>query len=312
MPQHFVLVGAGQAAAQTATSLRQRGFDGDITMFGDESYLPYQRPPLSKKFLSGDLEEARLYIKPDRFYADKGVEVRSNTRVVAIDRSKRQITTQSGEAVSYDRLLLATGSRVRELPTPGAELGGIFYLRTMDDVLRIRPYFESGKRLVVVGGGYIGLEVAAVARAAGLDVVVLEALDRVLARVVAPQVSEFYARFHRDAGVDVRTNVTVTEFRGDREVRAVITESGDQVDCDLVVIGIGILPETELAEQGRFGLRQRNSRRRNGIYPPTPTLWQRGTVQTTQAGSTATAFDLSRLPTRSSRGKRLPTAYWGK
>jgi 3-phenylpropionate/trans-cinnamate dioxygenase ferredoxin reductase subunit len=249
MAETIVIAGAGHAAGQTVVSLRQLGFDGPIVVVGEEAYPPYQRPPLSKKFLAGELELPRLFLRPERFYAEHGVELRRSTRVEAIDRAGRQVRLDSGEILNYGRLVLATGSRVRRLQVPGQDLRGIHYLRTVDDVRGIQSGFRAGARLIVIGAGYIGMEVAAVAVKAGLRVTVLEVADRVMARVVAPPVSEFYAQEHRKAGVDLRLGVSPpVRFEGNEAVSAVACEDGGVLPADLAVVGIGVVPATELAE----------------------------------------------------------------
>ena len=251
MPNHvenIVIIGAGQAGAQAAVSLRQKGFSGAITLVGDEGYQPYQRPPLSKKFLAGELPAERLALKAPNFYVDKQIELLTGRRAVAIERSRRRVILDDQQILPYDKLLLALGSRVREIPVAGARLSGVHYLRTIDDVTGIQTNFSSGQRLVIVGGGYIGLEVAAVAKQQGLDVIVVEAMQRVMARVVAPEVSQFYARLHREAGVEILCDTGVTAFEGDNRVEHVVTADGTRIPCDLVVVGIGIVPETTLAE----------------------------------------------------------------
>jgi len=249
MPETIVIAGAGHAAGQAAVSLRQGGFPGRIIMFGEEPYLPYQRPPLSKKFLAGELEIQRLYIRQERFYAEHDVEVRLATRVEEIERAQQSVLLSDGSRLSYDRLLLATGSRVRKLDIAGAELKGVHYLRTIDDVRGIQTGFKPGARLIVIGAGYIGLEVAAVAVTQGLNVTVLEVADRVMNRVVAPEVSEFFARVHREEGVDIRCNRDPGGILvGDDAVTAVRSPDGEELPADLVVIGVGILPAVDIAE----------------------------------------------------------------
>ena len=245
---NIVIIGAGQAGAQACVSLRQQGFDGAITIVGDENHPPYQRPPLSKKFLAGELPAKRLTLKAPNYYADKNIELITGRRAVSIERGRSRVRLDNEQVLPYSRLLLASGSRVREIPAPGASLPGINYLRTIVDVEAIQKNFRAGRRLVVVGGGYIGLEVAAIAKQQGLDVVVIEAMERVLARVVAPEVSQFYARVHREAGVEIQCGLGVTAFEGDEHVTQVVTSDGRRFPCDLVVVGIGIVPETTLAE----------------------------------------------------------------
>lgn len=248
MPETVVIAGAGQAAAQAIVTLRHGGFDGDIVLVGEEPYLPYQRPPLSKKFLAGELEQERLFLRHEHFYAEHRIGLRLGTRVEAIDR-KAATARIGGRDVRYDRLILATGSHVRRLPVPGDDLPGVQYLRTLDDVRGIRTRLRPGARMVVVGAGYIGLEVAAVAVTAGLDVTVVEIADRVMMRVVSPPISSFYLNAHREAGVRFRLETGVKEFRRAGDGVEVVCTNGGSLPADIVVIGIGILPTTALAEQ---------------------------------------------------------------
>ena len=187
MSKRLVIAGAGHAAGQVVTSLHQHEFDGEIVLVGDEPFLPYQRPPLSKKFLAGEMSAERLYVKPAALYEEAGVELHLETKIEAIDRESRSLSTASGQTIAYDTLILALGSHVRRLPVDGVDLPGVHYLRTIADVEGMRECFDKGKRLVVIGAGYIGLEVAAVARQSGLDVTVIEREDRVMSRAVSPR-----------------------------------------------------------------------------------------------------------------------------
>ena len=247
MTSTIAIVGAGHAAGQAIVSLRQYGHTGPIVLIGEEPYLPYQRPPLSKKFLAGELELERLYVKPPQFYVDKDVDVRLGARVAAIEVETRQLRLADGSLVAWDQLLLTLGSRVREMRVPGVDLPGVHYLRTIDDVHAIQPAFVPDRKLVVVGGGYIGLEVAAIARSHGLDVTVVEMADRLLARVVCPEISAHYRALHEGAGVRLLLNTAVSGFAGNGHVNRVITSSGE-LEADLVIIGIGIVPVTDIAE----------------------------------------------------------------
>ena len=243
----IIIVGGGHAAGQAAASLRQEGFEGQITVIGDEPHIPYQRPPLSKQYLAGEQGLDRVYLRPDKFYADKGVAVQSGVRVEAIDCAARTVTTSEGQALAYDGLLLATGSLVRRLNLPGGELDGVHYLRTIADANAIKADMAPGKTAVVVGGGYIGLEVAAVCVAAGLEVHVLEMEQRVLQRVTTPAMSAFYRGLHEGRGVQIHTSAQVTGFLGDSRVTAV--QCGERsFPADLAVVGIGVLPAAALAE----------------------------------------------------------------
>ena len=228
-------------------SLKQHGFSGQIVLVGEEAYLPYQRPPLSKKFLSGELSAERLHIKPQSFYDDAQIDARLKTRVAEINRGAKTIVTESGETFAYDTLILATGSRVRRLAIEGDNLKGVHYLRNIDDVEGIRSELQTRKHAVIVGAGYIGLEVAAVTRQLGLDVTVVEMEDRVMSRVVSPETSDFYQVEHRTQGVKLRLSTGVKAFHGESRVEAVETTDGELIPADFVVVGVGITPNTELA-----------------------------------------------------------------
>jgi len=242
-----VIAGAGHASGQVVTSLRQGGFNGDIVLVGDEPYLPYQRPPLSKKFLAGDMTADRLYVKPASFYEEAGVELRLETKIAEIDRAAKCLRTDGDEAIAYDKLILSLGARVRRLPIDGTDLERVHYLRTIADVEAIRAGFSKGGHLVIIGAGYIGLEVAAVARQAGLDVTVIEMADRVMSRVVSAEVSDYYQIEHTNQGVKLRLSTGVAAIGGKKRAKSVVTADDEEIPADLVVIGVGILPNTELA-----------------------------------------------------------------
>lgn len=244
--QRAVIVGASHAGAQLAASLRQEGWNGELVLIGDESILPYQRPPLSKAYLAGKSALDDLAIRNAEFYAKQEIQL-LNATVDAIDRSTRHLALRTGEALSYDKLALCTGARPRRLTTPGADLPGVHYLRTAADVEAIRAVATAGPRTVIIGGGYIGLETAASLRALGLEVTVLEAAERVLERVTAPEVSAFFTRIHRNEGVDVRTGALVEAIAGERQVQEVVLAGGESLPADLVVVGIGVEPNIELA-----------------------------------------------------------------
>ena len=235
MSDAIVVVGAGQAAAQFVDSLRREGFSGPLTLVGDEPFLPYQRPPLSKKFLAGELELERLFIKPAAYYQQARVDMRTDMRVTAIDRGRKRVTLADGSHLEYAKLVLTTGSRVRRIKAPGSELAGVQYLRGIEDVQRLRAGAQAGKRVVVIGGGYIGLEVAATCRQLGADVTVIEALDRVMNRVVAPVVSQFFATQHQSHGVKILCGTGVQAFAGTAQVEAVVLADGTRVPADLAV-----------------------------------------------------------------------------
>jgi 3-phenylpropionate/trans-cinnamate dioxygenase ferredoxin reductase subunit len=261
--QSVVIVGGGQAAAQASETLRKRGHGGPLTLIGDEALLPYQRPPLSKKYLAGTFERDRLLIRHAAHYAEHAMDMRLGFAAVSIDRARRRVAIADGSSIGYDRLLLATGSRPRLLPLPGAELAGVHYLRRVADVDRLRAELVPGRRAVIIGGGYIGLEVAATCREAGVHVTVLEAADRVMARVAAPVVSKFYEAEHARHGVDVRCGVRLHSLIGAdaaanaasahaaavgaQHVSAVRLADGTEVPADFVLIAIGVEPVDALA-----------------------------------------------------------------
>ena len=246
--QVCLIIGASHAAAQLATSLRQEGWQGQITMMGDEPYLPYHRPPLSKTFLAGDKEIDDLLIRPASFYDKSAIHFKQG-RVTHIDRQQQKITLNDDTQLNYDKLALCLGARVRRAGLTGENLAGVHYLRNIADIQAIKPYVVQGKRAVIIGGGYIGLETAASLKKLGMDVVVLEMAERVLQRVTAPEMSEFYTRIHQQQGVAIYTQMTVSEIVGEEQVRAVKCADGREFLADLVIIGIGVVPNVELAEQ---------------------------------------------------------------
>jgi len=263
MPNRIAIVGAGQASAQAVEVLRKRGHTGLISLIGDESLLPYQRPPLSKKFLAGALDRDRLLIRHAAHYADHGIDMRLGFSAVSIDCLRRRVEIADGSAIEYDRLLLATGSHPRVLELPGAELAGVHYLRTFADVDRLRGELAPGRRAVIVGGGYIGLEVAATCREAGLQVTVLEAADRVMSRVVSPVVSAFYEAEHARHGVNILCNARLHSLVGadatpgsadahaaavgKQRVAAVRLSDGSDIPADFVLVSIGVVATDALA-----------------------------------------------------------------
>ena len=244
----IVIIGAGQAAAQAIATLRAEAYTGALTLIGEEPFPPYQRPPLSKAYLSGDFARDRLFLRPDSFYAESQCKMLLNTRATTIDRARKVVQLSDGVALPYERLLIATGARVRTLPLKGSDLKGVHYLRGIADVDAIRPRLVPGSRLAVVGGGYIGLEVAAVAVKRGVDVTVIEAADRVMVRAVTPRMSAFYEQYHRSAGVKFLLNATAQAFQGTSAVQAVVT-SGGTVPADIALVGVGIVPNQEIAAE---------------------------------------------------------------
>ena len=248
MSESILIVGAGQAAAQAIQSLRADGFAGPITLIGDEAYAPYQRPPLSKAYLLGTFARERLFLKSDTFYHETNCELILNTSVTAIRRAEKKVDLSDGRTLSYGKLLLTTGTRVRKLRCPGADLPGVHYLRDIADVDGLQAVFKSGARIAIVGGGYIGLEVAAVGAKRGLDVTVFEAMDRLMARAVSVPMSDFYAAEHEKAGVKLRLRTGVEAIEGSGKVEAV-RAGGQTYPADIVLVGIGVLPNDELAAQ---------------------------------------------------------------
>jgi len=241
-----LVVGASHAGAQVAASLRQEGWEGEVVLIGDESALPYQRPPLSKAYLAGKCSLEDLAIRKPEFYDKHDIELVGAT-VTGIDRGSRTVTTSEGETRTYDGLALCTGGLARRLDLVGGDLAGVHYLRTFSDVEAIRASALPGLHAAIIGGGYIGLETAASLRALGMEVTLLEAGHRVLERVTAPDVSRFYERAHREAGVHIRTGAQVEAIGGRDRAREVVLAGGECVATDLVIIGVGLVPNTQLA-----------------------------------------------------------------
>ncbi len=245
----ILILGGGQAGAQAVDSLRREGYAGRLVLIGDEPQLPYQRPPLSKQYLSGEMSEDRLPFRHQAFYDQHRVELRLGRRAMRIDRGARRVSLSDGEDLAYDRLLMCTGARSRELSSPGAELAGVHYLRSVADVHAIRPGLKAGARLVIIGGGYIGLETAATARKLGATVTVLEMADRVMNRVVASSVSEYYAHEHRTQGIKIICNTRVIRLEGAERVGRVVCADGSSYEADLLVVGVGAIPNADLAAE---------------------------------------------------------------
>ncbi len=253
--QTFVIVGAGLAGARAAAALRGEGFDGRLVLIGDESERPYERPPLSKDYLRGELKK-RPYVHPKGFYAEHEIELWTSTRVSGIDPGLRELLLEGDLRLGYDRLLLATGARPRRLDVAGADLDGIHYLRTVADSERIGERIESGQRLVVVGSGWIGAEIAASARQKGCEVTMLEMASLPLERTLGPEIGRIYLDLHRDHGVEFLPETTVERFEGNGSVERVITRDGASIETTFVVVGIGVAPRTGLIEH--VGLRVNN------------------------------------------------------
>ncbi|MFK8052609.1 MAG: NAD(P)/FAD-dependent oxidoreductase [Woeseiaceae bacterium] len=246
--ESIVIVGAGHAAGQLVSSLVMAGFDGKITLIGDEPSAPYQRPPLSKKYLSGELPEERLLLKPLAFYAEHNVDLRLNQRALSVDVKQQTVTLDTGARITWDKLVLATGSRVRKLDVPGADARRVHYLRNIRDVDGIRHAMKRSKRIAIVGGGYIGLEVAAIAKQNDFDVALVEREPRLLRRAVSPELSDFYARVHGDAGVNVHLDTGVEAFERTEESLNLRLSNGSTLSADMAIVGVGVVPTTRLAE----------------------------------------------------------------
>jgi len=247
--QPIIIVGGGQAGLQVIDSLRRGGFDDGLVLIGDEATLPYQRPPLSKQYMSGEMADERLLFRPESYYEKQNVEVVLGTRVSEIDTVARTLKLDA-ETRGYSKLALTTGASVRRLPVPGAETDGVCYLRSLEDARAIRDKLTAGpQRVVAIGGGFIGLEIAAAARELGQTVTVVEALDRLMARVVAPLVSDYFVEMHRSRGVEVMLNAMVARIdaAADGTVIVVLAD-GREIPADIVIVGIGSLPHCELAE----------------------------------------------------------------
>jgi 3-phenylpropionate/trans-cinnamate dioxygenase ferredoxin reductase component len=253
----FAIVGGGLAGAKTAEALREHGFAGRIVLIGEEDIPPYERPPLSKDYLQGKTSRDTIFVHPPGWYDTHAVELRLGTSVTAIDRGRREVALAGGERLGYDRLLLATGSSPRRLRLPGADLDGVLYLRRAADSDRIRDTFASVSRVVIVGAGWIGLEVAAAARAAGVEVTILEAAELPLLQVLGPQVAPVFAGLHREHGVDLRLGVRVAEITGTGgKASGARLADGTRIGADAVIVGVGAAPNTGLAEAA--GLEVRN------------------------------------------------------
>lgn len=245
----IVVVGAGQAGATLVENLRKGGYTGPLTLVGAEPHPPYQRPPLSKKYLLGEMALERLFLRPASFYEDQNIALRLNTRVEGIDRGARQLHLSDGSTLPYDRLALTLGSRPRRLPAAiGGDLAGVYTVRDLADIDRMSPEFTTGARVLIVGGGYIGLEAAAVAAARGLKVTLIEMADRILARVAAPETADFFRELHAAHGVEIREGIGLEHLTGEGRVAQARLTDGSTLDVDFVIAGIGIEPETWLAE----------------------------------------------------------------
>lgn len=252
--RHIIVVGAGQAGSSCVVKLRNIGFDGKITLIGAEPQPPYQRPPLSKAYLMGDMALERLYLRPLSFYADQGIELMLKAHVDAIDTAHRQIAVNGG-MMAYDDLVLATGSVPHRLPAEiGGALEGVHVVRGLADVDAMAPRFVAGARVLIVGGGYIGLEAASVAAKLGLEVTLVEMAPRILQRVAAPETSAFFRDLHRSHGVDLREGVGLERLTGKGIVEGAVLTDGTEMAVDFVIVGVGVAPATALAEAAGVAL----------------------------------------------------------
>jgi len=243
-----LIIGAGQAGLSAAAELRKRGYDAPVTIIGDEPHAPYQRPPLSKGYLSGETPAQRLWLKPAAFYEKAGVMLRTGVRVRAIDRASGEVIADDGARIGYDALILATGGQARRLNIPGASLPGVHVLRTLDEADALGGALNAARRLVIIGAGYIGLEVAASARKRGLEVTVLEAAGRPLARTASETLGYWFGALHRGYGVDVHAGASVVEITGKARAEGVTLADGETIQADLVLVAAGLAPDVSLAE----------------------------------------------------------------
>ncbi|KIC28456.1 NAD(P)/FAD-dependent oxidoreductase [Leisingera sp. ANG-M6] len=252
---HIVVIGAGQAGSSLVAKLRKDGFDGEITLIGAEAALPYQRPPLSKAYLLGEMELERLFLRPESFYSENNITLKLGQRVTAIDPAAKTVSLED-EVISYDQLALTTGSDPRRLPAAiGGDLDGVYVVRGLTDVDAMAPNVTEGKRALIVGGGYIGLEAAAVCAKRGVQVKLVEMADRILQRVAAPETSDFFRNLHSGQGVDIREGVGLERLEGeDGKVTRAVLSGGEVLDVDFVVVGVGITPSSQLAEMAGLEL----------------------------------------------------------
>lgn len=244
-----VIVGSSHSAAQLALSTRQQGWQGEILIIGEETQLPYQRPPLSKDFLAHTKQAHELLIRPSEAYEKANIEFRLGSAVESIQRQEKKLILKNGDTIHYDKLALCTGASALKIPLPGSELQGVHYLRSLKDAQIIRDQFNPDKPVIIIGGGFIGLECAAALRALGAKVTVLEAQSRLLKRVVSPEVSEFFQILHQNKGVNVVTNTQVSQIEGEQYVTGVTCTNGQQFSAGQIIIGVGVTPNTQLALQ---------------------------------------------------------------
>lgn len=273
---HVVVIGAGQAGCALVARLRSEGFAGAITLIGAEPVPPYQRPPLSKAYLLGEMELERLFLRPAAFYTDHGIDLRLATRVAAIDPAARRVTLEGGETLTYDALALTTGATPRRLPAAiGGDLPGVLVMRDLADADRLAPELVAGRRVVIIGGGYIGLEAAAVCAKKGMDVTLVEAAPRILQRVAAAETSDFIRALHQGHGVTIREGVGVDRITGTDRATGVRLADGTDLPADVVLVGIGVTPDTALAEAAGLAI-ENGIRTDDRARTSDPQIWAAG------------------------------------
>jgi len=306
-----VIVGAGQAGSEFAAELRTLGFAGRVLMVGDEAELPYKRPPLSKGYLTGAITSDQLPIRSAAVHEKNNIEFLGGVSATAIDRAAKTVTLSDGQVVAYTKLALTTGGRARPLPIPGAELANVLSLRSVADAAAIREQLVEGRSLVIIGGGYIGLEIAAVAVKKGLKVTVLESAPRVLARVTAPEISEFYTRVHREEGVDIKLGVQIAALVGNGAVSGVRLVDGSTINADAVIVGIGLIPNCELATAAGLAID-------NGIvvdeYGQTsdPDIWSAGDCANRPSAMLGGRVRLESVPNAMEQARHAARAIMGQ
>ena len=246
--ENLVVIGAGQSAIQCITSLKKEGYEGSITLVGEEEHLPYQRPPLSKGFLDDSINKERLYFKKLDFFTENKIQLKLGISATSVDIENNLVNLSDEDKLHFDKLVFATGSRVRLLDFPGNDLDNIHYLRGLDDAENIKKGLEKSKHLVVIGAGYIGLEVAAIASEKGVKVSIVEMADRVMSRTVDPQISDYYLNLHQNNGVKFKFNTSLEEIKGQGQVESVMCSDGTSINADMVIIGAGVIPNTEIAQ----------------------------------------------------------------
>jgi 3-phenylpropionate/trans-cinnamate dioxygenase ferredoxin reductase component len=252
--QTFMIVGASLAGAKAAEELRERGFDGRVVLLGSEAERPYERPPLTKDYLRGESPREKAYVHEEGFYAERDIELETGTTVATIDLGASRVTLDDGRELHFDRLLLATGAEPRRLPVPGADLGGIHYLRTLADCDMLRERLDAGGHVVVVGAGWIGSEFGASARQRGLDVTIIDPLSLPNERIFGAEIGAFYRDLHAQHGIELALGEGVEAFEGDGSVARVRTSDGRAIECDFAVVGIGVAPRVELAQRAGLGV----------------------------------------------------------